>query len=281
MFSYITSFMENPREMLIFLLLSIPGRFMALSLHEFAHAWMANRCGDPTARMLGRLTVNPARHLDPVGTVMMLLLGFGWAKPVPVNPRNYRNLRWDDLKVSIAGVTMNLLMFVLSFLLMCGFVGFTIHGLPHLDSASIGSGGMFTANLLGQRVVCTGEYYFNTKDLFTMAPYIADYLIAPALGRMAGYVYQMLSYFVLVNIALAVFNLIPVPPLDGYHVLNDLLLKRSPFASPKVSRIAYGVLLVLIFCTPVISKLILFVEDLLMTGLGSAMYALLCAVGLV
>ena len=281
MFSYITSFLENPREMLIFLLLSIPGRFMALSLHEFAHAWMANRCGDPTARMLGRLTVNPARHLDPVGTVMMLLLGFGWAKPVPVNPRNYRNLRWDDLKVSIAGVTMNLLMFVLSFLLMCGFVGFTIHGLPHLDSASIGSSGMFTANLLGQRVVCTGEYYFNAKDLFTMAPYIADYLIAPALGRMAGYIYQMLSYFVLVNIALAVFNLIPVPPLDGYHVLNDLLLRRSPFASPKVSRIAYGVLLVLIFCTPVISKLILFVENLLMTGLGSAMYALFCVVGLV
>ena len=281
MFSYITSFMENPREMLILLLLSIPGRFMALSLHEFAHAWMANRCGDPTARMLGRLTVNPARHLDPVGTVMMLLLGFGWAKPVPVNPRNYRNLRWDDLKVSIAGVTMNLLMFVLSFLLMCGFVGFTIHGLPHLDSASIGSSGMFTVNLLGQRVVCTGEYYFNTKDLFTMAPYIADYLIAPALGRMAGYIYQMLSYFVLVNIALAVFNLLPVPPLDGYHVLNDLLLRRSPFASPKVSRIAYGVLLVLIFCTPVISKLILFVENLLMTGLGSAMYALFCAVGLV
>ena len=281
MFSYITSFLENPREMLIFLLLSIPGRFMALSLHEFAHAWMANRCGDPTARMLGRLTVNPARHLDPVGTVMMLLLGFGWAKPVPVNPRNYRNLRWDDLKVSIAGVTMNLAMFVLSFLLMCGFVGFTIHGLPHLDSASIGSSGMFTANLLGQRVVCTGEYYFNAKDLFTMAPYIADYLIAPALGRMAGYIYQMLSYFVLVNIALAVFNLIPVPPLDGYHVLNDLLLRRSPFASPKVSRIAYGVLLVLIFCTPVISKLILFVENLLMTGLGSAMYALFCAVGLV
>ena len=281
MFSYITSFLENPREMLIFLLLSIPGRFMALSLHEFAHAWMANRCGDPTARMLGRLTVNPARHLDPVGTVMMLLLGFGWAKPVPVNPRNYRNLRWDDLKVSIAGVTMNLAMFVLSFLLMCGFVGFTIHGLPHFDSASIGSSGMFTANLLGQRVVCTGEYYFNAKDLFTMAPYIADYLIAPALGRMAGYIYQMLSYFVLVNIALAVFNLLPVPPLDGYHVLNDLLLRRSPFASPKVSRIAYGVLLVLIFCTPVISKLILFVENLLMTGLGSAMYALFCAVGLV
>ena len=273
--------MENPREMLIFLLLSTPGRLMALSLHEFAHAWMANRCGDPTARMLGRLTVNPAKHLDPIGTIMMLLLGFGWAKPVPVNPRNYRNWRWDDLKVSIAGVTMNLIMFILSFLAMCGIVGFTIARLPQLDMGSIGTAEMYSANLMGQRVVCTGEYYLNMKDLFTMAPYVADYLISPVLGRMAGYAYQMLSYFVLVNIALAVFNLIPVPPLDGYHVLNDLLLKKSPFASEKVSRIAYGVLMALIFFTPLISKLILFVGGLLMQGLGGAMYALFCAVGLV
>ena len=270
-------YFQNPLQLLYML----PAVLLGLTFHEWGHAYAAYRLGDPTAKNMGRLSLNPLDHFDPLGVLCMLLLGFGWAKPVPVNPRNYRNLRWDDLKVSIAGVTMNLLMFVLSFLLMCGFVGFTIHGLPHLDSASIGSSGMFTANLLGQRVVCTGEYYFNAKDLFTMAPYVADYLIAPALGRMAGYIYQMLSYFVLVNIALAVFNLIPVPPLDGYHVLNDLLLRRSPFASPKVSRIAYGVLLVLIFCTPVISKLILFVENLLMTGLGSAMYALFCAVGLV
>ena len=280
MFSYITSFFENPREMLIFLLLSIPGRFMALSLHEFAHAWMANRCGDPTARMLGRLTVNPARHLDPVGTVMMLLLSFGWAKPVTVNPRNYRNQRWDDLKVSIAGVTMNLIMFVVSFLLMCGIVGFTIHSLPHAGWLTAPKDGLYVARYMGQAAVQDGAHYIYIKDLFTMAPYIGDYLIVPALGRMAGYVYEMLSYFVLVNIALAVFNLIPVPPLDGYHVLNDLLLRRSPFASPKVARIAYGVLMVLIFCTPVISKLILWVEDLLMSGLGSAMYALFGAVGL-
>ena len=91
----------------------------------------------------------------------------------------------------------------------------------------------------------------------------------------------MVQYGIFINLVLMIFNLIPVPPLDGYHVLNDLLLKKSPFASEKVSRIAYGILLALIFFTPVISKLILFVEDLLMTGLGSAMYALLCAVGLV
>ena len=281
MFSYVNSFLENPREMLIFLLLSTPGRLMALSLHEFAHAWMANRCGDPTARMLGRLTVNPAKHLDPIGTIMMLLLGFGWAKPVPVNPRNYRSYRRDDLKVSIAGVTMNLTMFILSFLAMCGFVGFTIAHLPQLELSTVGTPEMYTVNMLGKRVVCTGEYYVNMKDLFTLAPYVADYLIQPALGRMAGYAYQMLSYFVQVNIALAIFNLIPVPPLDGYHVLNDLLLKRSLFASEKVARIAYGSLMALIFFTPVISKLLIFVEELLMKGLGSAMYALCCAVGLI
>ena len=280
MTSYITSFLENPREMLIFILLSVPGRLLALSLHEFAHAWTANRCGDPTARMLGRLTVNPARHLDLVGTIMMLTLGFGWAKPVPVNPRNYRNERWDDLKVSIAGVTMNLIMFVVSFLAMCGIVGLTIHSLPHAGWLTAPKEGLYVANYMGQAAVQDGAYYIYVKDLFTMAPYVSDYLIVPTLGRVAGYAYEMLSYFVLVNIALAVFNLIPIPPLDGYHVLNDLVLRKSLFASPKVSRIAYIVLLALVFCTPVISKLILWVEDLLMSGLGGAMCALFGAVGL-
>ncbi len=280
MFSYITSFINNPREMLIFLLLSMPGRLMALSAHEFAHAWMADRCGDPTARMLGRLTLNPAKHLDPIGTVMMMLLGFGWAKPVPVNPRNYRNYRRDDLKVSIAGVTMNLILFVASFLVMCGILGAAIHSLPHYDSSTMASGDMFVANFMGQHAVYTGEYLLDVKSLFTAAPYAADMFITPVLGRMAGYIYQMLSYFVLVNIALAVFNLLPVPPLDGYHVLNDLVLRKSLFASPNASRIAYGILLVLVFCTPVVSKLIIFVEDALMSGLGGAMYALLNAVGI-
>lgn len=280
MFSYITSFIDNPREMLIFLLLSTPGRLMALSFHEFAHAWVANRCGDPTARMLGRLTVNPAKHLDPIGTVMMLLLGFGWAKPVPVNPRNYRDYRRDDLKVSIAGIAMNLSLFVVSFLVMCGMVGAAIHSLPHYDSATMASGDAFVANFMGQHVVYTGEYMLGVKDLFTLAPYVSDVFIAPLFGRMAGYVYQMLAYFVVVNISLAVFNLLPVPPLDGYHVVNDLLLKKSLFASPKASRIAYGALLVVIFCTDWISRLIIFVEDALMSGLGGAMYALLGAIGI-
>ena len=91
MLTYIDEFLAHPIAVLTIFLLAFPGRIIALSAHEFAHAWVAHRCGDDTAKMLGRMTLNPLKHLDPLGTAMMLLVGFGWAKPVPVNPRNYRN----------------------------------------------------------------------------------------------------------------------------------------------------------------------------------------------
>ena len=130
MLTYIESFFSDPVNMLVIFLLAFPGRILALSAHEFAHAWVADRCGDPTARMLGRLTLNPMKHLDPLGTVMMRLVGFGWAKPVPVNPRNYRDYRRDDLKVSLAGVAMNLLLFVLAMLVMIGLAAFALSRIP-------------------------------------------------------------------------------------------------------------------------------------------------------
>lgn len=273
------SWFSDPIGTLTFLLLALPGRLMALSAHEFAHAWMADRCGDSTARMMGRMTLNPLKHLEPVGTVMMIFLGFGWARPVPVNPRNYRDYRRDDLKVSLAGVTMNLILFALGFVLMGLIAAFTLHSLPHYDSMYLGSGNLFVAMNAGERVLVSGSYYYSIRSLFTFAPYLADILIAPVLGRMAGYIYQMLMYFVLVNIALAVFNLLPVPPLDGYHVANDLLLKRSLFASPQASRVAYGVLVALIFFTDIISRLIGAVETACMNGLGTALFSLLSAIG--
>lgn len=273
------SWFSDPIGTLTFLLLALPGRLMALSAHEFAHAWMADRCGDSTARMMGRMTLNPLKHLEPVGTVMMLFLGFGWARPVPVNPRNYRDYRRDDLKVSLAGVTMNLLLFALGFVLMGLIAAFTLRSLPHYDSMYLGSGNLFVAMNAGEQVLVSGSYYYSIRSLFAFAPYLSDVLIAPALGRMAGYIYQMLMYFVLVNIALAVFNLLPVPPLDGYHVANDLLLKRSLFASPQASRIAYGVLVALIFFTDIISRLIGAVETACMNGLGTTLFSLLSAIG--
>src|SRR3712207_4787346 len=99
--------MENPAEMLWFMLYRAPAVLMAVVIHETAHGYVAYRAGDPTAKMMGRLTLNPLKHLDLVGTLSLFLLGFGWAKRVPVNPGLFKNGRRDDLKVSLAGVTVN------------------------------------------------------------------------------------------------------------------------------------------------------------------------------
>lgn len=92
-----------------FILLSLPGMLVGLTFHEFAHAWMANKLGDPTAKMMGRLTLNPLKHLDVIGTLALVFFRFGWAKPVPINPDNFENRRKGTILVSIAGPGSNLL----------------------------------------------------------------------------------------------------------------------------------------------------------------------------
>ena len=92
------------------LILRIPPILLALSFHEYAHAWMADRKGDPTAKMLGRLTMNPLAHLDPMGTLMIVILHFGWAKPVPVNPMNLKDPKQDMLWIALAGHASNVIM---------------------------------------------------------------------------------------------------------------------------------------------------------------------------
>lgn len=238
MFGYFSSLFEDPRSTLIFFLLAFPGRLLAISAHEYAHAWEADRCGDPTARMMGRLTLNPLKHLDLVGALMMMLLGFGWARPVPVNPRNYRNYRRDDLKVSLAGVTMNLLLTV------AGFLAAAVMAAVAVRPMGAGYGVLV-------------RYAVSLNPEF----------ISATLGRLCSYIYQMLCYFVYTNISLAIFNLLPVPPLDGYHVVNDLLLKRNLFATEKVQRIAMGAMLLLMF------------SGLLGEGLGYAVNAALSGLG--
>lgn len=217
LFSYINAFIQDPKATLIFFLLALPGRLLAISAHEYAHAWMADRCGDPTARMLGRLSMNPLKHLDPLGIVMMLIFGFGWAQPVPINPRNYRNGRRDDLKVSLAGVVMNFILFALGYIVL-SFVA--LLAIRQLDFA-------------------------DRSVLMRYAMYLNPEFIVETLGWIPAQLYRMLVYFVQTNICLALFNLIPVPPLDGYHVVNDLLLKRNLFASQKAARIASGILFLL------------------------------------
>ena len=94
-------------------LYTLPAIVIAFTLHEWGHAYSAYRMGDPTARNLGRMTLNPLAHIDPIGFLMMVVVGFGWAKPVPVNPNNYRNYRAGELVVSLAGVTVNLILAII------------------------------------------------------------------------------------------------------------------------------------------------------------------------
>lgn len=106
----ILSLLSNPALLLIWVLVIVT----ALTVHEFAHAFVGSRLGDKTAEMMGRLTLNPMAHIDPMGFVMLLLLGFGWAKPVPFNPYNLNNPKWDAVKIALAGPGSNLLLSVIS-----------------------------------------------------------------------------------------------------------------------------------------------------------------------
>jgi Zn-dependent protease len=162
----------------------------AISVHESAHAWTASRCGDPTAKMLGRISLNPIRHIDPIGTVLLPLVAaisgipmLGWAKPTPVDPRNFRNPVMDDILTSVAGPVSNFIV-ATGALLLLGF--------------------MSLSSPVGRSVV--------ESVLGGPAP---DSSLVPFA--------QLLFELMLINIVLAVFNLIPVPPLDGSHVIRHFL----------------------------------------------------------
>ncbi|HET9408610.1 MAG TPA: site-2 protease family protein [Candidatus Sulfotelmatobacter sp.] len=169
----------------------------AISFHESAHAWMANRCGDPTARMLGRITLNPAKHIDPVGTVLLPMIALiyhvpllGWAKPTPVDPRNFRNLVLDDIKTSVVGPVSN-------FVIACGALVILL--------------GVALTSRQGNAIVGVLPYSDRLESLATLPSSI----LIP---------FSLLAYdFMLMNIVLAVFNLVPIPPLDGSHVLRHFL----------------------------------------------------------
>ena len=281
MFDYISSFFTDPKGMLIMLLLALPGRLIAISAHEFAHAYVADRCGDHTARYLGRLTLNPIKHIDPVGFTLMMLVGFGWAKPVPVNPRNYRgDYRKDDLKVSLAGVTVNFILFIIGSLVLYAIVGIALN----IASRAAQESEYFISTIYGQKCLFIDEgdhySYMALTDLIRYAPYISDWLIAPVFGNVAGYITQMLMYFIGTNLVLAIFNLIPMPPLDGYHVLTDTILHRvNLFANANVERIFAGVMLILL-ATGVLSDVLGTVQEFMFDRLGVVMQGLFHTMGL-
>lgn len=187
--NYILNYLKDALSDAIYL---IPAILIALSLHEWAHAYAAYRLGDPTARNLGRMTINPLRHIDPVGFIMLLLVRFGWAKPVPINPRNFTKPRRDEIIVSLAGVVTNLLSAFLSM------------GLYYLLIVS----------------------FHVTNDV----------------------VLNFVAMFYSINLGLCIFNLIPIPPLDGYHVVECLLIRKiGPKPFMFLERYGSLILILLVF----------------------------------
>jgi len=171
----------------------------AISVHESAHAWMANRRGDPTARMLGRITLNPIKHIDPVGTVLLPLIAMltrlpviGWAKPTPVDPRNFKNPVLDDILTSVVGPVSN---FVVA---TAAVLALILISLTSRLGASI-------VHLIPLVYPGHLDILANQTDSFLMPVSVLFYEL------------------MVINIILGVFNLIPVPPLDGSHVLRHFL----------------------------------------------------------
>jgi Zn-dependent protease len=186
-----------PESAITRFIVSLPIFLLAITLHEVGHAWVAYKCGDDTAKRLGRVTLNPVAHLDPLGSLMFVLssfagVGFGWAKPVPVNRLRFRHWVRDDILVSLAGVTANLLQAVAWSLLFRLSRGY----LP---------------------------------------------------GSLGAAVTMFCFFGVVINAVLMVFNLLPIPPLDGSHVALNLLGIRDPIAVARFSTIGSLLLFLLIY----------------------------------
>ncbi|MGH2374515.1 MAG: site-2 protease family protein [bacterium] len=181
------------------LLITVPAILVAVTVHEFAHALIADRLGDSTARLLGRLSLNPIVHLDLLGTLLFVVAGFGWAKPVPVNPRNFANWRQGMMLVAAAGPLANItLVFILGLVFQLGLID--------------------PSTLLARTVFATIQ----------------------------------------INAILAIFNLLPIPPLDGSKILSGLLPPAQAIAYDRMA--AYGpvlLLLLLVLVPGLISGLVL------------------------
>lgn len=185
------------RDILIQLLLTLPVVVFSLSVHEYAHGWVAMKCGDRTAYNMGRLTLNPLKHLDPIGTLCLLLFGIGWARPVQVNSRNFKKPRRDMALVAAAGPAVNLITGI-----ACAFICHCAALIPS------------NTETMGTVVYVTVMFFFIAAEL---------------------------------NIFLAVFNLLPIPPFDGSRIFFIFLPVKWYFGIMKYERYIRIVLLILLW----------------------------------
>ena len=186
----------------------LPGLVIAMVIHEYAHARVAVAMGDFTPRLMGRLTLNPVAHVDPIGLLCLFLVHFGWAKPVVVNPRNFRNPRRDDILVSLAGPGANLLMAFAALVVL----------------------------LLYDRMG----------------------------GNMTTGVYLVFRLIIEYNIGFAIFNLLPLPPLDGSHVLMQILPRDLAYKLAGLERYSFLILIFLLM-TPVLGMILIPCRELVWT----------------
>jgi Zn-dependent protease len=196
--SFLDSILRFPLDALPFVLIVI---VIAFTVHEFAHAYTANKFGDPTAKLLGRVTLNPASHIDLFGTLMLLILGLGWARPVPVNRDNFSKPRLMGIIVSAVGPLSNLL------------------------------------------IAFVGIFIFNG---LVQAGVLADY----NLSKGSDAVYLFFSYLITINISLFIFNLLPLPPLDGYRIVEDLVPRRFRLVLQQYEQWASFIFLLFVFIRP-------------------------------
>ena len=189
----------------------IPTTLISLTVHEFSHGWAANKLGDPTAKQAGRLTLNPLAHLDVLGTISMMLLRFGWAKPVPVNPMYFSNRKRDMAIVAAAGPASNLVLAFISMLLL-------------------------------------------------YATMFLQY------GIFGGYLQTFFVIMVSLNVGLAVFNMLPISPLDGSKILYSVLPNSTYFKIMQYESYFTPILFILLW-TGILSTPIGWLRDIVISGM--------------
>jgi Zn-dependent protease len=224
----------NPEELIPKLVIYMVVLLLAISAHEAAHAWMSNKFGDDTAKLLGRITLNPTAHTDPIGTLLIPIVGFivgamgggripliGWGKPTPVNPLRWRNKDLANVMVSLAGILANLFIAI---------VAFTIF-----------------------------KVLLHSGVIFSMSPSMQEPVVL------------FLENLLIMNISLAVFNLLPFPPLDGSKVLETFLPASMQPILEMLEQYGYWILIILIyvgFFNAIISPILSIVYYLLLLGVN-------------